>query len=335
MSRKEFWKPEEDSSGDYWRRIINVMDKSDIIDPNICKEIFDIHKYDAEVKYQTPYFDIYELEPKGAENLYFKHLNIVYDVCLEYQEQIFKKTDFKRLRQRYQYLFPYFWNDVQFYHYLFFGGHLSNLAEEFGFKVSPTIAKLYLKRTNNVYADQYDRKISQTFFNQKMSSDMMQFIYEAYSFIAQLYTFRSIAYKTWSSDKEGQNGLYAEETSFVTLFYPNLRSGVGYNRDEDGYPTDPFCLDINQKEAILNAEPYRIFDCIVKSMVADYVEEIMDFKRFKSGHNVARCHSCGQYFKYDIYARNRKYCSNQCKWREDKRRQRKRKKDEIIKKKQL
>ena len=337
MPKKEFWKPEDKSSGDYWRHIIIILDKNDIIDPDICREIYDFHKLGNEVKYRIPYYDIYKLVSSDLERQYFDSLISTYELYCKYYAEISEHIDYSELRNRHPFVFPEFKSELQFYHYLLFSGNIFSITDELENKWVQNFIDQYLSIIGVLTKCYYDNEpweIPDSFIDIAVDNDSFQ-IFMPFLFIAQLYAFRSIVYKTWSGNTEEQGGLNAEETSFITRLYPDIRKGVGYYRVEEGYPTDPFCLEINKTEFITSPEPYIIFECIIKSMIVDYVEEIMDFKRYKAGHSVARCHSCGQFFKYDIYARNQKYCSNQCKWREDKRRQRQRKREEIIKKKRL
>lgn len=134
---------------------------------------------------------------------------------------------------------------------------------------------------------------------------------------------RSLAGKTWTADSRDRQPWTQDELDFVNTYYEEQQPSLYVPGDPE--QIDPFELDtltLDQNLGIgLDGLHYCMY-VLMRAVVADFADSILERSRRPSARGSLRCVECGLFVGRRALGYGQMYCSDRCKKRAAKRRYR-------------
>ena len=141
--------------------------------------------------------------------------------------------------------------------------------------------------------------------------------------VTDLETLRTLAQKTWTADARDRQPWTQDELAFVNAYYEEQQPSLYVPGDPEHI--DPFELDTLTMEQNLGIGLDGLHYCmyvLIRAVMADFADSILERTRRPSARGSLRCVECGLFVGRRALGYGQMYCSDRCKKRAAKRRYR-------------
>lgn len=305
---KSWWTPEDKEIGKTWRNIFNLYLR-DQVTWNTANRIL---KDQVDENYKPTW---YTLSLEGGYLLHTYHGNELYSLI----SKLVPESDRPHLKsffenKKYEDYYECNWTDIN-NRYLYGARTYKKIYEIFK-------NERLLEIIEELKSHYSDGRLKGYHFDSYILDLMIRY----YWIICDLYLFRSAALKTWGEP----NQMHPWSKAEFGVINSHFKDCV-YELDapESAKGIDPETIKFSRlgfQPALGENDASLVFRCIMTEFSWDFVDELLDYNKFKSTKGSAVCNECGQMFPKSFYGRQQIYCSIQCKRRAAKRRQREREK---------